>query len=285
MPPPDDVGAYFRSTSFQRVLADAIADLAATGYVDAERIEAWASLLRAVAERELGSAERIEARMREAMSAIYDRLIERGKIVERVPGVPRYTLQMIKPKLRAELDRRIIAAADLIKLNRTEAIEKTLQRFRGWSTSIPPGGDGLIDKREVRSRVGKSVAQVRFEERRVQIDQGHKLMANIANIVAVDNGAIAAEWHSHWRQVNYNYRPDHKERDMKMYAIRGSWAITQGLMNKGAGYTDEITAPAQEPFCRCYLRYVSSLRRLPDEMLTDKGRRWLADAAARRMAA
>jgi hypothetical protein len=137
----------------------------------------------------------------------------------------------------------------------------------------------------VRASVGKSVAQVKFERRRVEVDQGHKLAANISNIVAVDNGAIAAEWHSHWRQTHYNFRHSHKERDGKIYAIRDSWAVKQGLINKGAGYTDEMTAPGQEVFCRCFMRYITSLRRVPDEMLTEKGREWLKEAARRRNAA
>jgi hypothetical protein len=286
MPPPDDVGAYYRSTSFARVLADAVADIAESGYVDAERIEAWASLLRAVAERELHSPERIEERMREAMTAIYDRLVERGKVVDRVPGVSRFTLAMIRPALRAELDRRILASADLIKLNRAESIEKTLQRFRGWSTSIPPGGAGVIDKREVRTRIGKSVAQARFEERRVQIDQGAKLASNISEIVATDNGAIAAEWRSHFRQVGYDYREEHRAIDGHIFVVRGNWAIEKGLMQlSGRRYIDDIERPAQLPFCRCFYRWITSLRRIPPDMLTEKGSAWLMQAAERRNAA
>jgi hypothetical protein len=41
------------------------------------------------------------------------------------------------------------------------------------------------------------------------------------------------------------------------------------------GFTDDITAPAQEPFCRCYYRWLFNLRDLPDEMLTQAGRRAL----------
>lgn len=249
MPPPDDSGAYARSTSFARVLADAIADITARGYESAEQIERWVNLLRTAAEWELGDEATIDRRMREAMGAIYTRLVDKGRVVQYVPEVSRYTLSMIRPQLRAELDRRILASADLIKLRRREAIEGTLARFRGWSTSIPPGGEGVIDKREVRESVGKSVAQLKFERRRVEIDQGHKLTANIANIVAVDNGAIAAEWHSHVHQAGYNARKEHAARDLKVYAIRDSWAHKAGLLNKGAGFTDEMTAPAQEVNC------------------------------------
>ena len=43
-------------------------------------------------------------------------------------------------------------------------------------------------------------------------------------------------------------------------------------MNKGAGYTDDMTQPAQEPYCRCWFRYINGLRQLPPEMLTEKGK-------------
>lgn len=264
-----------RPLSFHRILIDAVRDIAERGYVSAEQIEYWLHALRNAAEREMGSEHAVDAALRSALGAIFDRLIGRGRIVDYVPDVARYTLAMVRPKLRAELDRRILAAADLIKLRRKEAIERTLARFRGWSTSIPEGGELMIDKREIRSTITKGLKQYRWEQRRVSIDQGHKLLANIADIVAVDNGAIAAEWNSHWRQPGYKYRPDHKERDERIYAIRGNWALQQGLMTKGVGYTDEMTMPGQEPFCRCYYRYITSLRRLPDSMLTKKGQRWI----------
>ena len=37
-----------------------------------------------------------------------------------------------------------MASAKLIKLNRDAAIERTLQRFSGWSTSIPVGGTAEV---------------------------------------------------------------------------------------------------------------------------------------------
>jgi hypothetical protein len=126
-PPPDGFSAYARSTSFSRVLADAIADIAERGYESAEQIDRWATLLRAAAEWELGDEAAVDRRVREAMGAIYTRLVDKGRVVQYVPDVSRYTLAMIKPQLRAELDRRILASADLIKLRRREAIEGTCQ--------------------------------------------------------------------------------------------------------------------------------------------------------------
>ena len=172
-----------------------------------------------------------------------------------------------------------MASAQLIKLNRQQSIAKTLQRFSGWATSIPAGGSKAVDKPEVRDDLKKALRSLPYEERRVAIDQGHKLVATINDLVAVEGGAIAGEWHSNFRQPGYDARPDHKERDGGVYLIRGNWASAQGLVKPGpAGWSDSITQPAEEPFCRCQFHYIYSLRRLPEGMLTAKGRAALQTA-------
>ena len=187
------------------------------------------------------------------------------------------------------MDRRILASADLIKLNRTAAINKTVQRFSGWATSIPVqdyvgGGlsassrSGIVANAQ---HIQKSAEQVDYEARRVMIDQSHKLIANIDNIIATGNNAIAAEWHSHWRQPGYDYREDHKERDKLVYLIRGNWAQKNGYVKAGpAGYLDEITQPGEEVFCRCYVTYLYNLRSIPENMLTQKGSKFLESMKA-----
>jgi hypothetical protein len=61
--------------------------------------------------------------------------------------------------------------------------------------------------------------------------------------------------------------------------VRGCWAVEKGLIKPGpAGYTDEITRPAEEPFCGCYYRYLYNLRDLPANMLTEKGKEALQAA-------
>ncbi|MDE3023780.1 MAG: hypothetical protein KGI54_18345, partial [Pseudomonadota bacterium] len=211
------------------------------------------------------------------LRAIYRRNVERAAILRFHPNVDRYTLDRIRPDLRLELDRRILASADLIKMNRAQAIDKTLQRFSGWATSIPLGGSRVVEKVEVKKLVGKSLARIKYEGRRLTIDQGHKLVSSINHVVAMQSGAIALQWHSHWRQPGYHYRPDHKERDKKFYAIRESWAIKEKLINKGEGYSDEMTQVSEEPFCRCFATYFNQLQDLPDSMLTARGRKLIKD--------
>jgi hypothetical protein len=121
-----------------------------------------------------------------------------------------------------------------------------------------------------------------FIERRVIVDQGHKLTASIHEIVAIDGGAIAGIWHSRWREIGYDYREDHKDRDRRIYVIRNNWALKRGLMRlAGREYTDQITQPAEEVFCRCHYEYLYTLRDLPPDMLTTKGREELVAARAR----
>jgi hypothetical protein len=264
---------------YYEVISEAIDDLIEHGFTSAERVAYWEKRIKDAADRFLGSTAQVDELLRQMLASTYRKMIENGQIAKYHAGVARWTIDKVKPSLRAELDRRILASANLIKLNRQQAIAKTLQRFSGWSTSIPAGGTEVAKKREEKERIRKPLAQIKFEERRVVIDQGHKLIGALNNIVATDNGAIALRWRSNWRQPNYNYRIDHKERDQKIYGIRDSWAHREGLVKKpDAGWYDEITAVAVEPFCRCWGVYLYGLSDLPDEMLTVKGRERLAEA-------
>jgi hypothetical protein len=199
--------------------------------------------------------------------------------------MPRFTLERLKPFARAELDKRIQASAGLIKINREQAIDKTLQRFSGWATSIPDQGSRVVDKPEVKEHIAKPIQQVKYEARRVSIDQGAKLVAAVNEVVATQGGVIAYRWRSHWKRAGYDYREDHKERDQQIYLIRDSWAKQDGLVKAGsAGYYDEITAAAQEPFCQCYVVALYALRELPEEMLTERGKKLLDETRLKRTA-
>jgi hypothetical protein len=291
-PPPEGMGwpGVAGRRTFNRLLADAIADMATHGYVSPERVDEWLRLLRNAAEHEVGREGDIDEMVRRGLGSTFKRLVDDGKVANYVPGVTRFNVSMVKPKLRAELDRRILASADLIKLHRREAVERTLQRFQGWSTSIPPGGDAALDKREIRTSIGKSLAQFKYERRRVDVDQGHKLLANISEIVATDAGAIAGIWHSHGEHdAGYSSRKEHLARAEKVFLVRDSWAAQQGLVKPaGHQYIDEIERPGQFVFCRCWYTWITSLRRLPEEMWTQKGRDWIERgrlAVQQRMAA
>ena len=263
--------------SFFDVLTRAARHFQTHGYVSKEELEEWLRQIDRAMRASLTPQYVLEKMMRDTLGSVYERLVERGGVLRANPGVERWTLERIKPALRAELDRSILASANLIKLNREEAITKTLRRFSGWATSIPAGGSKATDKAEAKKDIRKPLASSAFIERRVLIDQSHKLVASINRIVATDGGAIAGVWRSHWRQRGYDFRPDHKDRDEKVYLIRGNWAQKAGLVKVGAaGYTDEITEPATEIMCRCFYRYLYNLRAIPEAMVTGKGREELA---------
>ena len=265
--------------TFQETLVAAIADLSQFGFDSVERVDRWVERLRAAARVQAGAGRAAETLVEDGLAAIYRRLVEKGGVSRFNPGVQAFTLERVKPKLRAELDRRIMASAQLIRNNRTDAIDTTLRRFQGWATSIPVGGSDADDKRVLKKDFGKPLRQLAYRERVVAIDQGHKLTASVSEILARDTNAIACEWKSNWRQANYDYRKDHKERDGKIYMLRGNWAQEKGLVKVGpAGYYEDITSVGSEPMCRCSARWVYNLRSLPPEMLTEKGKTTLAEA-------
>ena len=246
--------------TFYQVITAAINYFAENGYKSQDDVDYWVQQIKQAAEADLVPENVLRRELTTHLVKVYERLVETKNLATYHPGITPYTLQMVKPRLRWLLDQRILNAADLIKDNKTASIGRTLRRFRGWATSIPIGGSDAIDKMEEKAGLRKAMAQLPFEERRVIIDQGHKLAANINNIVAEDGGAIAMIWHSHWRQKNYNYREDHKERDEKMYGIRNCWAHQEGLMKRGANpWLDQITQCGEEVFCRCFGSYVYSL--------------------------
>lgn len=259
--------------NYYETVTAAIADMTAHGFDNMERVSEWVRRIREAAERELVPLAVLEKGLADTLRGVYRLKVDGGAILRNHPGVQAFTLERIKPALRAELDRRIMASADLIRLNREAAIQDTLQRFSGWATSIPAGGTDVAKKREISAEVRKSLTSLPFRERRVAIDQAHKFTSNLSEIIATDTGALAGIWHSNWRQLNYNYREDHKERDQKVYVVRGNWALEKGLMKvDGHKYTDDITKPGEEVFCRCHYRWVYGLRSLPPDMLTDKGK-------------
>jgi hypothetical protein len=262
--------------TFQETLTAAVKDFTIHGYSDALRLQKWMKLLRDAALAEMPSSKNIDDRVKAALNTFYWRALSAANIKRRHPDIPRFTVERIKPQLRSELTRRILASADLIKLNRSQAVEKTLQRFSGWATSIPEGGSLVVDKVDVKADVSKSLRQVKYEERRCVIDQGHKLVSSINTVIAHEGGALAGKWRDYGSvQPGYDARHKHMERNGKYYAIRGNWAIEKGLMNKGDGYTDEMTAPSEEVFCRCWFVFAYNLRDLPADMLTVKGRKAL----------
>lgn len=265
--------------SYFSVLTRAMADVSERGYQSPEQIEMWSAELRKAAERSMRSIKDVERMVRDGMAAIFRRQVENGGVLRLNPGVKAYTIERVRPELHAELSRRIAASIDLIKLDREQSIQKMEQRFRGWSTSVPAGGSDTVERREEKTRVRKSLASLPYHERFVIGDQGHKLVAAINSTVAVNGGAIGAIWNSHKFERGYNGRPAHNARDDKFFLVKGSWADLAGYVKPDKyEYTDNVEQPAFLPHCRCFWRFQYSLRSIPPECLTEKGKEALAEA-------
>lgn len=270
--------------SFDATLREALDDIIENGADSAERILYWQEQLERAARAALLPESDMQQYLREALAAAYRSDVEKGGVIRRHPGLSKFTIERLKPKLRSELNKRVLMSFDLVKLNREKVINDLKSTFSGWASSVPPGGSDNQNKRAEKEKIRKGMAGMSFRDRRVIIDQVHKLNANINDLVAVDGGAIAVIWKSHYHQSGYDYREEHKEREIEStktpYLIRGSWADKEGLV-KGSKYIQDMTQFGEEVFCRCYGKYIYRLSALPESMLTRKGKERLAEARRR----
>lgn len=257
---------------FQEVLTEAVKWMAEHGMEDRRTLDEMMGRLRLAAEESLISAEALSGILERSLLMRYNQLIRRGGWRKYHTGMPaQFTIEQIEPELRQLLSARIAASANLIRLHRDENILRIMQRFSGWASSVPAGGSETIDRREVKKHIAKSFYDLPFEERRLSIDQGHKLIASINQTIAEGAGAIAVRWR-HVHQAGYDGRPDHEERDNEIYALKGNWAIKAGLMKKGHNpYYEDTEKAAEAPYCRCWVVAIYDLNDLPEDMLTRKG--------------
>jgi hypothetical protein len=260
------------------LLTAAIKHFAAHGYLHPHEVERWSNLIEDAAEDPIAlSLEK--HRLRQRLEGAFRRAFGRGALLRRHKKIQPWAAERLMPEARAELERRIYAATDLIRLNRKEAVAKTLQRFKGWVTAVPPGGLPDPEIRPIRRDLSKAALETRFIARRVAVDQTDKMLANVNDIIATGAGAIAGTWDATW-EIERKHRPEHAARHGLTYAIRNSWADREGLMSHPLGYTDEHDMPAWLINCRCDYIYLYELADLPPEMLTAKGREALARARA-----
>ncbi|MHB8146321.1 MAG: hypothetical protein ACYDA5_10945 [Vulcanimicrobiaceae bacterium] len=297
----DDPAAEDRSETvnqprFRTLLPQALREFAKRGYTSEAdlqervlRLQEWQQRLRAMLEGELPTDEQIHKELAAVVEPFYQcDEADRSGVQPRVTFGARYTIDRVAPDLRTELDSRIVAIVDAgvdrIKVDKRAATEQTLQRFAAWAWSVPRGGAAKIKTREIAKiakKIAKPLAQFEYERRRVAIDQGHKLLAAIAHVAAEAEGAIAAIWHDRGEDdKSYDARPEHLARAGKIFLIRDSWAMQEGLVKKaGHQYTDEIEQPGFWPMCSCAYEYIVSPRNLPEPLLTAKGREWVRTGA------
>ncbi len=260
-----------RRNEFEAVLSAALKDMADHGYDSPARVRLWLGKLRTALVNAGVSEAVAQRRFRAAMGKIYDKA--RKPTPSRHVGLEPRSVGNIEYHLRPVFEARVSAGLNLIKLKRTDAIDATVKRFEGWATSLPVIPNYHNDLAKARKSISKPFRQMSYEDRRLTIDQSHKLLSAISQTIADQNGAVAGKWR-HVHETAYDARPAHEARDGKVYLVRGSWAAERGLVKRrGVDFTDEITQPAEEPFCRCWWVWIYNLDDLPPELLTAKGRK------------
>lgn len=260
-----------RRKAFQTVLTEAVADLRKYGFDSKARLQRWVRELRRAADRQTGDEASLEHELKRALKKIYTKQVTHGAL-SRAHGIPAYTVKKLSPTLQRELSRRILAATDLITLNRHRSVEQTLQRFSGWATAQTPGSVSPEKIRAIKADIAKSIRQQPFEKRRVIIDQTAKLNSNLNYLTATNNKAIAVEWDANARRPHYNHRKEHLARDGKVFVLKEGWAYQEGFITKGAALYEEVDGFGVAPFCQCRGRYLYHLDQLPDELLSTKAR-------------
>lgn len=253
---------------YLKVVSEAVGDILANGYDSPERIAYWIGQIQGAARERLGTPEVAARRLRLALETAFVRQVDGGLVLRRHKGVSPEVLNRLRPLLQTELERRALAATTLVNLNYGTTIDRTLRRFVGWATSVPPGGSS-----ETKAEAKRPLRDLEYADNRLLKDQEHKMIEVLSHTIGEGGGAIAAIWHSRWRDPGYDYREDHKHRDEELVFLRNSPALADGLVKRaGHEFLDDIEFPGEWPNCRCWYEYIYSLEGIPDECMTAKGR-------------
>ncbi|AOW48006.1 hypothetical protein A4S02_14340 (plasmid) [Acetobacter ascendens] len=155
--------------------------------------------------------------------------------------------------------------------------------FRKYVSEIRGLIDGFFAKvpvtaKERTSNISKIKREIGYFARWQQLFYTHKAMSfasEVEYIFILSGEPIAAVWKYNPLDEQCEFPPtvDHRPRDGRVYAVRGNWAEAKGFMIAGPdGYIDDIDRPHQETGCMCHLHWLHGIRRLPEDMLTSKGR-------------
>ena len=93
--------------TFYEVVTAAIADFMQYGFDNQKRLDFWIEKLREAAVKSLITEKEMQKEIERSLSQVYSRLVTKGGLLN--ANVSKFTLDKLKPKLRAELDRRIMA--------------------------------------------------------------------------------------------------------------------------------------------------------------------------------
>src|ERR1043165_404970 len=99
--------------SFNDVLSRAIEDMVSNGFDSEERVADWMRKLRAAAQRSLVPEAELDQRLQDGLAKVSRKRVEGDATLPPPPGVEGFPYERLKPRLRTELDRRIMASANL----------------------------------------------------------------------------------------------------------------------------------------------------------------------------
>lgn len=214
------------------------------------------------------------------LNYLFKKEITGSKLIDRNPGIDRYTLERIRPQFRRILEDRIKANINLIALERPASIEVSTARFSGWLMSLDGKQEKLpkADELPIFQNITKPMLEQKsYEHSRRAIDQGHKMLRAIDLTIAEQGGAIAGIWHAHKTTAYFTARPEHWKRDGEIYIFKNSDVAEKGLVKKGHNvWLEDIPdPPALLINCVCYWEFIysfSDLAKIAPDRITQKGR-------------
>jgi hypothetical protein len=113
-------------SAFDDVLAEAVAYFVEHGFKTEEEYRAWQRRISDAIDAKMRAPGFSEKLLKEHLEAIFNRLVQQGTILKYHGEVKKFTVERVAPHLRAELTKRIMASADLIKLNRQRMRQLTM---------------------------------------------------------------------------------------------------------------------------------------------------------------
>lgn len=200
------------------------------------------------------------------------------------PVIKSYNYNMLKPKLKKELEKATAEALSRVRTNDIAFLNKVRDNLLGYVSNVKLkrniGGfyDAVLPRKYNKAWHDMVIR-----------DQTHKLISNLTYITAVENSAIGFIWkHRHDIRVVGNpaglypvgnaMHNDHWSRDGRLYLFRESQALKKGYIkpNSLVEWADEIPdGIAGQPInCRCTMRLIFRLYEIPKEyesIITKKG--------------
>ena len=98
---------------FYRIVAEAITDFEIHGFDSQQRLDHWMREIAGAAKAAQVPEREVIERLSGQLDRAYRSTLSRPRLARVHPGVGKWTIEKIKPELRGELRRRILASASL----------------------------------------------------------------------------------------------------------------------------------------------------------------------------